>query len=88
MPPIGRSEKRKKPNITQPEYFSGNNRMSPTKLIYNIKERVDNEIKESNGLKEKDGDESGGVTNSANYARFTDAYMVNPRTGRQILPEV
>ena len=35
--------------------------MSPTKRMYNIKERVDNEIKETNGLGVKDEDESGGV---------------------------
>ena len=53
VPTVNRIEKKAQPNITQPEYYSGGKRMSPVKLLYNIKQRVDEQIDEANGSKPK-----------------------------------
>ena len=87
-PAVTRSEKKMKPNISQPEYYAGGKRMNPTKLMYTIKEKVDNQIAESNGEKTKDESEQRGVTNNANFLRFGEDYLKGPRHPGDPLPEI
>lgn len=53
--------------MAQPEYYQNGKRMKPTKLMFSIKERVENQIKESHGAKPRDVEQQGGVSNQANY---------------------
>ena len=46
VPEENRIEKKTKPNLTQPEYYSGGKRMSPVKLMYSIKQRIDAQVDE------------------------------------------
>ena len=82
VPNVNRIERKVQPNITQPEYYDNGKRMSPTKLMYTIKQRVDNMIKESNGQKPREEDKEG-VKSHANYFRFRDKYLKNPREHKE-----
>ena len=65
--------------MAQPEYYQNGKRMKPTKLMFSIKEKVENQIKESHGAKPRDVEQQGGVSNQANYQRFTENYLQNSR---------
>ena len=53
--------------------------MRPTKLMYTIKTKVENQTKESYGQKPREADQQGGVTNQANFYRFSSDYLNNAR---------
>lgn len=74
--------------MTQPEYYSNGKRMSPTKLMYNIKQKVDDQIKESNGTKPRNEESQGGVANNSNFRRFNEDYLQSPREYVEPLKEV
>ena len=88
VPTVNRIQKRIQPNIAQPEYYSQGRRMNPTKLIYNIKLKVDRQIEESNGQKQKEDLGDRGVDNRESYHRFSSQYLVSPRGHTEPLPDV
>ena len=56
--------------MTQPEYYSNGKKMSPTKLIYSIKKKLDDEVLVSKGIKPRKTAAQGDVGSNANYERF------------------
>ena len=89
VPEVNRVEKKKTSNITQPEYYANGKRMNPVKLMYNIKQKIDRQIEESNGNKQKDDSgEAEGVENNRNYFRFKDSYLIQPRGYIEPLPQI
>ena len=62
--------------------------MSPVKLLYNIKQRVDEQIDEANGSKPKTEAVQTGVEKNRNFHRFKDAYMYGSRARDEPLPEI
>lgn len=56
--------------------------------MYNLKTKVENQIKESNGEKEKDEVDMRGVSNGANFHRFNQLYLKKARDYSEPLPEV
>jgi len=63
--------------MTQPDYYFNGKRMSPTKLIYTINERVQSEVRE--GTKKEVEDAKSSVISNVNFFRFTDQYLQSPR---------
>ena len=62
--------------------------MNPTKLMYNIKTKVDRQIEESNGQAQKEDLGERGVDNRESYHRFSKLYLVNPRGHKEPLPDI
>ena len=87
VPKVNRIEKKHQPNITQPEHYSGGKRMSPVKLMYSIKQRIDEQIAEANGKPTAEAVQTG-VEKSRNFHRFKDAYMIGSRAYDEPLPDI
>ena len=88
VPAVNRMQRRIQPTIVQPEYYGSGRRMNPTKLMYNIKTKVDRQIEESNGQKQKEDLGDRGVDNRESYHRFSSQYLVSPRGYKEPLPDI
>ena len=75
-----RLERQKAPNIVNAEYYNSGSNLSSTKLIYNIKKRVDAQIAASqSGDNNTEGTHQGSVTSSFNTNRMLDLLLSDRR---------
>ena len=75
-----RLERQKAPNIVNAEYYTSGSKLSSTKLIYNIKQRVDAQIAASqSGENNTEGTHQGSVTSAFNHNRLMDLMMSDRR---------
>ena len=61
--------------------------MSPTKLMYTIKTRIDEQIDDGNGKTQTEDDKTG-VDKNRNFHRFKDSYIIGSRAYNEPLPEI
>ena len=62
--------------------------MSPVKLMYSIKKRIDDQIDDGNGKTSTTADDTTGVDKNRNFHRFKDSYMIGSRARGEPLPEI